>query len=70
MTPTIRGTLTFGNLPPQARAYVALVDAVGAACLLIALTHVQFDHPVLFGALLALAIGASTARSPRRRARC
>jgi diguanylate cyclase (GGDEF)-like protein/putative nucleotidyltransferase with HDIG domain len=62
MTPTIRGTLTFGNLPPQARAYVALVDAIGAACLAIALFYVRFDHPLQFGVLLALGVGASIAK--------
>src|SRR3954468_19145908 len=61
-TSAVRARLTFGNLPARARAYVAIVVALGAACLVVALTHVHLPQPVLFAVLLALAVGASATK--------
>lgn len=56
------GTLSFRALPVTARAYVAAVVVAGAACLVIAAQHLQFDQVGLFAVLLGLAIATSSAK--------
>ena len=53
---------TFLTLPPKARTYVAAVVLTGAACVVVALTHLTLQQPVLFGALMALAVATSVAK--------
>ena len=53
---------TFALLPAAARAYVAAVVVLGAACLVAAAANLRFEHPGLFVALLGLAIGTSAAK--------
>jgi diguanylate cyclase (GGDEF)-like protein len=62
MTTTPSALPTFLTLPPKARAYVAAVVVVGGGCLVVALTHLNLQQPVLFGVLLALAIATSAAK--------
>ena len=62
MKPLQPNTSTFLLLPPKARAYVAAVVVAGAGSLIVAATALEFDHPVLFAVLLALAVVTSTAK--------
>ena len=62
MTPRLQETPSFMTLPMAARAFVAAVVAAGGACLMISATGMQFDHPGLFGVLLALAVLTSAAK--------
>jgi diguanylate cyclase (GGDEF)-like protein/putative nucleotidyltransferase with HDIG domain len=52
-------TPRFGGLPPAARAYVTIVVAAGALCLVDSATKLQFDHRGLFALLAALGVAAS-----------
>ena len=62
MTTAPSAVPTFLTLPPKARAYVAAVVVAGCGCLVVALTHLTLQQPVLFGVLLALAIATSAAK--------
>jgi diguanylate cyclase (GGDEF)-like protein len=53
---------TFMSLPANARAYVAVVAVAGAGALAVALTQLTLQRPVLFGALLVLAILTSAVK--------
>src|SRR5262245_66538556 len=52
----------FVALPPKARAYVGIVVAAGAGCVIAALALVHVASVGLFLGLLALAIAASAAK--------
>ena len=56
-SPTV--TPRFGGLPPAARAYVTIVVAAGALCLVDSATKLQFDQRGLFALLAALGIATS-----------
>ena len=58
----LKSDLTFSSLPAATRAYVAAVVFLGAACVVAAAAHLRFEQPLLFVALLALAIGTSAAK--------
>ena len=53
---------TFATLPAAARVYVVAVVAAGAACLVIAASHLRLEHPMMSALLLAAAIVTSTAK--------
>ena len=42
--------------------YVAAVVVAGAVCLVVAAMHLHFEHPILFGVLMALAVVTSAAK--------
>ena len=53
---------TFLTLPAAARAYVAVIVAAGAGCLIAAALQLRLQHAGLFAILLGLAIVTSTAK--------
>jgi len=55
-------TPSFASLPVAARAYVATVVVLGAACLIVAAANLRFEHTGLFIVLLGVAIGTSAAK--------
>ncbi|HXI29528.1 MAG TPA: HD domain-containing phosphohydrolase [Vicinamibacterales bacterium] len=62
MTGATAPVATLRTLPVAARAYVATVIAAGAACVAVAVSRLQLPHPVLFAALLGLAVATSAAK--------
>jgi diguanylate cyclase (GGDEF)-like protein/putative nucleotidyltransferase with HDIG domain len=53
---------TFVSLPAKARAYVAAIVVAGGAALAVALTRLTLERPMLFGALLVLAVITSAVK--------
>jgi hypothetical protein len=62
MNANTSATPTFVALPPKARAYVATAVVAGAGCLVMALTSLHLQQPVLFSVLLALGVLTSAAK--------
>jgi diguanylate cyclase (GGDEF)-like protein/putative nucleotidyltransferase with HDIG domain len=59
---TPSATSTFSSLPAKARGYVTVVVIAGDAVLVLALTHLSLDRPILFAVLMALAVMTSAAK--------
>src|SRR5262249_29937389 len=62
MTAAASAIPTLRSLPLAARVSVATVVAAGVACFAIALSYLRLPHPILFVALLGLAVATSAAK--------